>query len=302
MESLLTPVSTVYKSSDQIEKHILVEVKKPSQKAPSKPSSKASTPTEALEILRNEPDHGSLVSTLRYLRDESSDFNITLPSPLAAQLVHVLVSDVVPNYWDLLFDGKKSNARKQAKANSASELDLLLSCLRSVTGLNALLLSLKQLVQQSKEAKAAVGGPNTHDVLMILLQVLTELMKGDEFIEEISDKIWSPTAPLSNQRAIWKEFLSIVGSGKILGLAAEAEDVVNELSKKIGEKYWIADGSSYSTWLARNITHWARTLHTDSENEWKCCGEMLSKAFRLGFTGKWLVGGCGSNLTFQQKV
>jgi telomere length regulation protein len=288
MEGLLTPVSTSYKSSDQREEDFLVEVKKP-QKAPSKPSFKTSTPTEALEILKNEPDHESLISTLWYLREESSDFNITSPSPLAAQLVHVLVSDIVPNYWNLLFDGKKSNARKRAKSKSASELDLLLFCLRSVTGLNALLLSLKQLIQQSKETKQAVGGPNIHDVLTILLQVLTELIKGDKTVGEISKSIWNPTVPLSNQNAIWNEFLSVVSSGKILGLAAEAEDVVNELSKKIGEKYWIADGGSYSSWLARNIMHWARTLPADSENEWKCCGDMLGKAFRLGHTGKFLT-------------
>lgn len=282
MDDLLTPVSTSH--ADKREEAALVEVKEP-QKASSKSSSKASTPGDALEILKNEPDHESLISTLRYLIQDSSDFSFASPSPLVAQLVHVLVSDTVPNYWNLLYEGKKPN-RKRAQSKHASELELLLSCLRSVTGLNALLLSVKQLIQQSKEAKKTFGGPNIQDRLTILLQVLTELLHGDETIEEISNTLWNSTGLLLKQKALWNEFLSTVGSGKILGLAAEAEDVISELSKKIPQKYWIADGSAYSSWLARNITHWAKSLPEESENGWKCCGELLCKAFRLGYSGE----------------
>lgn len=286
MEGLLTPVSTSY--TGKREEDALVEVKK-TEKAPSRPSFKASTPAEALEILKNEPHHESLITTLRFLGEGNPDFSITSPSPIAAQLVHVLVSNIVPNYWSVLFESDKtSNGRKRAKSKKASDLELLLSCLRSVMGLNALLLSLKQLIRQSKETQKTVGGPNIHDVLTTLLQVLTELIQGNETVEEISNSIWNFTITPLKQKAIWNEFVGIVGSGKILGLAAEAEDVVSELSKKIGHKYWIADGSAYSSWLACNITHWARNLPIDSENEWKCCGDLLCKAFRLGYAGKFL--------------
>jgi telomere length regulation protein len=301
MEGLLTPVSTSYKSLDQGEEDILVEVKNP-EKLPPKPAFKASSPTEALEILKNEPDHETLVSTLRSLNEDSSDFSITSPSPLAAQLVHVIVSSIVPNYWNLLFNGTKSLAKKRAKSKKLSDLELVLSCLRSSTGLNALLLNLKQLIQQSKETKKAVGGPNIPDVLTILLQVLTEVIKDDETVEEISNSIWNTATPSLKQKAVWNEFLSTVGTGKIVGLAAEAEDVANGLSKKVDEKYWIADGRAYSSWLARNITHWARSLHPDSEIGHKCCGELLGRAFRLGYTGKLVGYGFESHLTYLKKM
>jgi telomere length regulation protein len=289
MEGLLTPVSTSY--TDKREEHALVEVKE-TEKTLSKPSFKASSPAQALEILRSEPHHESLISTLRYLREDNSDFSITTPSPLAAQLVHALVSDVVPNYWNVLFEGKKSQRRKLAKSKNASDLELLLSCLRSVTGLNALLLSIKELNQLSKESKKAVGGPNIQDRLTILLQVITELIQCDETLEIISDNIWNSSLPASKQKSLWNEVLSIVGSGKILGLAAEAEDVIGELSKKFGEKYWIADGIAYSAWLARNIAHWATSLREESGNGWKCCGELLCKAFRLGYSGNFSMLEC----------
>jgi telomere length regulation protein len=89
----------------------------------------------------------------------------------------------------------------------------------------------------------------------------------------------------AKQKAIWNEFLGLVGNGIILGVAAEAEDIINTLSKKVGERYWIANGALYSLWLARNVTHWSRNLSAHSEIEIKGCGELLSRSFRLGYTG-----------------
>jgi telomere length regulation protein len=285
VDGLLAPVSTSY--TEKLVEVALVKVKVP-QKAPQ--PSKASTPAEALEILKSEPDHESLVSTLRYLRQEGADFIIAAPSPLTAQLVHVLVSDVIPNYWVLLYEAKKPNNRKQAKSKQISDLELLLSCLRSVTGLNALLLSMKQFIQQSKESRKTVGGPNIQDRLTILLQVLSEVIHGDDTVKQISSSLWNSTAPQSKQKNLWNELLGILGSGKIPGLAAEAEDVINELSEGIPDKFWIADGTAYCSWLARNITYWAGYIPgRTKESTWKCCGELLCKAFRLGNSGMLLA-------------
>ena len=297
MEVLLTPVSTLYE--DKREKDALIEVKEPQK--PHKPSFKASTPAEALQVLKNEPDHESLISTLRFLSQDSSEFNITAPSPIAAQLVHVLVSDIVPSYWPLLFESKKPR-RKRAKSKNEPELELLLSCLRSVAGLNALLLNMKQLIQQSKENNKAVGGANIQDCLTILLQVLTEVIHGDDLVENISNALWSSTTRPQQQKATWNELLGITGSGKIVGLAAEAEDAIGELSKKILERCWVADGSAYSCWLARNITHWAKSLPKESENEWRNCGELLCKAFRLGYSGNFQATTTSRKLTNLQRI
>lgn len=292
MEGLLTPVSTSY--ADKREEAALVEVKEAQNT--SKPSSKASTPAEALEILKNEPDYENLVSTLELLGQDSSDFSIAYPSPLAAQLIHVLVSDIIPNYWNLLYEGRKPNSKRKSK--NASRVELLLSCLRNVTGLNALLLSIKQFIQQSKESKKTVAGPNIQDHLTILLQVLTELLHGDDIVEHISNTLWRYSTSLcSVRKALWNEFTSIVGSGKILGLAAEAEDVIGELSKKIPERHWIAKGNAYSGWLARNIIHWAKDVPENYEQGWKRCGDLFCKAFRLGHSGKSLNSKYGVTLT-----
>jgi telomere length regulation protein len=248
----------------------------------------ASTPAEALELLKTEPDHDTLIVTLQYLADYPG-FSIQSPSPLASQLVHVLVSEIVPNYWNVLQAGRKFKPAKQGSSSRLSELDLLLSCLRSVSGLNSVLLSLKRNIQLSKESKKAVGGSNFEELLRIFLQLLQALLEGPQTVEAIWASIYEASSPQSKQKTVWNEFLSLVGGGKILGIAAEAENVANELSRKVGEKYWVADGSSFSSWLARNLTYWVKNLPTDSESASKCCGELISKSFRLGYTGQFIT-------------
>ena len=281
-------MSTSYKTPAKMDKELALVEAPRAPAAISKPAFKATTPEQALEILRSEPDYDALISTLQYLGNSDSSFNIAVPNPLVAQLVHVLVSEIIPNYWSTFKGpqvGKKAGKRQQGRFRSIPDLELLLSCLRSVTGLNAVLLSIKQHIQRSKDTKASVGAPNIQDILTVLLQALTALLDGDEILELISSSIWNSSDTLSKQTALWNEFLGLVGSGKILGITAEAEDIVNALSKKVGEKYWVADGLQYSCWLARNISLWTIKLAEGAENEWKSCGGLLSKSLRLGYAG-----------------
>ncbi|KAI6716881.1 telomere length regulation protein [Diplocarpon mali] len=282
MEGLLTPVSISYRTGSNSLGDALVEVPKAPSSRP-KPTFQASTPAEALEILRNEPDHNTLISTLRFLENPTQDFDIKSPSPMAAQLVHVLVSDTVPNYWDVLHlkHGRKTGPQKDNR--TSTDLEILLSCLRSVTGLKAIILGLKQQIQMSKASKNAVGGPRIQDTLTILLQLLQALLRGIKTVSIIWNSIHSNYNSLSKQKAVWNDFLGLVGGGKLLGITAEAENVVNDLSEEIGEKYWVADGTRYTRWLSENIAHWAKTLPLESENAWKNCADLLSKSIRLGY-------------------
>jgi telomere length regulation protein len=289
MEDLLTPVSTSYKAKDQDKLGFLVEVPRPNKATTPQLFSKVSTPLQALEILRNEPDYEILISTLRFLVNDGSDFSITSPGPVAAQLVHVLVSETVPTFWSIFQPPRNNNSKEplgKSYPQSPKDLKLLLSCLRSVTGLNAILLSLKQYMQKSKEPTKAIGGFNIRDVLMSLLQLLSLLLEGKETIKVVSNSIWSVSAGSTGQKAIWNEFTGIVAGGKILGLSAEAEDIIGELSKDVKEKFWISDGTLYCKWLASNISHWSISLELNNEPNWKSCGELLGKSFRLGYTGK----------------
>jgi telomere length regulation protein len=283
MEGLLTPVSTSYKTPGQFLEKELIEDREPSGTIATS-TLQAASPTEALEILRNQPDYETLISILQYLREESCGFDITSPSALASQLVHVLVSEIVPSYWSILEESYDD--REQGLPKRTSDLKLLLFCLRSVTGLNAVVLSLKQTIQLSRASESIIGGTKIEDVLTRLLQLMSRLLEGDETVELISESIWDPSDSSSKQKAIWNEFLSVIAGGRILGICAEAGDTINKLSKEIYGKHWISDGNLYSRWLAQNITHWVRSMSLDSQNTWKCCIELTSKSLRLGYTGR----------------
>jgi len=274
-------VSTSYKKQGERPDELLIEIQEPAKTLP-KLSSKATNPIEALEILRNEPDYESLVATLNYLIHDSN-FSLKSPSPLTAQLVHILVSETIPTYWGVIRNSQK--VRRNPGAKKISDSQLLLSCLRNIAGLNAVLLSIKQYIQKSRETKKDIGSSNINDILTSLLQVLSNLLVGDSSVEEVSDGIWNAPDNSLRKKTMWNEFLGVIGGGKIIGLSAEAEDVLNSLDKKFGEKFWIADGALYTKWLARNISRWAQALQHDNKQGWKLCTELLSRSFSLGHTG-----------------
>src|SRR6185437_15272383 len=86
---------------------------------------------EAIQVLKSEPDYENLVAVLQFLDSPKSSgisFNIAEPSPHAAQIVRLLIAEIVPNYWVLLNEGSivgdvasgsKGNGktRKQSKRN-----------------------------------------------------------------------------------------------------------------------------------------------------------------------------------------
>lgn len=276
MEELLTPVST-YRANES-----LIETKV-SQKPVSRPAPKS--PEDALEILRHEPDYESLVSALRLLSPGKSApedvFSITRPGPLSAQIVQVLVSDIVPNYWALLKEDSHG-------AKPSSPFRQLLVCLRSITGINSIIVRLRALIQEAKsETKGASKRPDIALNLGIILDLLCHILDGDGSIHEI----WtSATQYLENEtkvRPLAHELVAIFGSGRILSLSAEAAELVAKNSNKkdtTDEDIWLADALKYTKWLGRNIVKW---LESDSPaSQTKVCSELFAKALQLGHSGK----------------
>jgi telomere length regulation protein len=282
MDSMLTPVSTTYKNQERKVDALIkrVEEEKPVAKA----SFQANTPHEALDILKHEPDYEDLKETLRFLMYGDPTFNITSPSPITSQLIHVIVTEILPSYWSVLLAERGNTKSTQKKAKQLTGLELLLTCLRSVTGLNALLLALKRNIQLSKEPKKS-SGVNLEEILTVLLQALEKLLEGPSIIAKFWGATWKSPDPKAPKNVIWTEFLGLIVGGKLLGNAAEAEDVINNLSNTVQKRHWVAGGNEYDTWLAKNVCHWAKNITSDSKIERKCCADLLSKSFRVGKTG-----------------
>lgn len=288
MDGLLAQVSISYKDSRKNEENLLsesVQSVPQIQKREANSGSLVATSTlqDILEVLRDDPDHPSLICALKLLSNENAEFRITDPSPLAAQIIHVLVSDITPNFWHIL-GGLRDQQHGKTHRSEAADSSLLIVSLRSVPGLSAILHRLKELIQTHKEHKSKIGGTDIPANLDILLQLVTEVLRDDDSLL----KIWNSfddSASTARKKALWNECLGLLGSGKLLGICAEAEKIVNDAETSTFRKFWISNGASYSKWLGSNIVRWAKSLPNDSGNAWKSCGEMLSKAFRLGNTG-----------------
>ncbi|KAK0656706.1 telomere length regulation protein-domain-containing protein [Cercophora newfieldiana] len=238
---------------------------------------KPTSPEDALEVLRHDPEYQSLVSTLRYLAKDHADgpagFNIRRPTPLSAQLIQVLVTEIAPNYWTLL--------KEDANEEKTAGLGLLLSCLRSAGGINAILTRLRAHTQDVKSQGSRRG--ERRDLSMdigILLDLICHVLEGDARILDI----WKVTTGVVDNpgkgRPLVQELLSIFGSGKTISLAAEAEGLLDSSSKKSIGSLWVSDSVKYTTWLSDNIMKAQSAAHIPEQS--KFFPSLFGKALHLG--------------------
>ncbi|KAK4105912.1 hypothetical protein N658DRAFT_463732 [Parathielavia hyrcaniae] len=237
---------------------------------------------DALETLRHEPDYDSLIAVLVFLSHHKPDGAsfpiIKLPSPLSAQLVQVLVSQIVPNYWALLLEDSH-----QAKD---SGLRLLLYCLASITGVNAALVRLSALIQEAKfEATAKTKRPDLCINLGIILDLLCRLIQGDGWLSEAYRAATSGADGPARVRPRVQEIVTTFGNGRLISVAAEAEATakVNGSTGMTGDN-WLADSSQYVEWLGRNV---AKLVSSGLESEeTKLISGLFVKALHLGHPDK----------------
>jgi len=238
------------------------------------------TPGEALDILRQEPDYESLISVLKFLSRYETDGLpfIKLPGPLSAQLVQVLVAEIVPNYWALLVEG--------ADQGENSGLKLLLYCLSSSTGMNAIIVTLSSLMQDVKvEAATGTKRPDLSLNLGIFLDLLCRVLQGDSWLLEAYRMATSGDGSLARLKPKVQAIIGQFGSGRVVSIAAEAEDLLKKSpSSKSVDSIWLASLLQYSQWLGRNIVN--VVLSDSAPDTAKFASDLLSKALHLGHFGK----------------
>jgi telomere length regulation protein len=237
----------------------------------------ASSPEEALKILKDGPDINEVQGVLKFLLDTKHEsFDVKAPSAIAAQIIQVLVSQIAPDFWTQLRDDRSLKATKRAFIDS----------IRSVSGLGAILSRLKLLVAATKNNPQAGDQYISPEQVRILIELIEELLDGDEFILKIWKGTLSSASTTATRHAImWREFISLVATSRLLATVAEAEDILQKSQgKSVGS--WVAKGSEYTRWLGRNIAHMVSTAKFDAVEEWTAAGGMCSKALVLGYTGR----------------
>ncbi|KAL1840170.1 hypothetical protein VTJ49DRAFT_744 [Mycothermus thermophilus] len=285
MEELLRPASIVGTKEDEANGDFLRESKEHHHQAGASHSSHGrapTTPEEALEILKSEPDYDTLTSTLNFLlRHHTPDSapypTIRLPSPLSAQLVQVLVSDIVPNYWALLVEDSQ-----QSKYSSTTRLGSLIDCLASVAGVNAILVRLRALIQEAKsEAATKIKRPDIVLNLRIICELLSRLLRSRNGLLELYLAALATSDQPSRMKPLLHEIVAMFGSGRIISLAAEADELIkaNGGGRELGD-FWPADPVQYTEWLGRNIVKMVSSEKTPEASRFEA--DLLAKALRLG--------------------
>lgn len=286
MDDLLTPVSQVYTTRTQ-EK--LLEDNIPQAKPEPVRGAVLSSYADALEALKSEPNYETLSSVLEYLINgipsDGKVKNIHSPSPQNSQIIQALVTEVAPNYWHLLKDeAENSSAAEGNPNNPLAPYHRLLQCLQNLPGVNAILTHIRGLIG-GLEASAD-DGRRSHAALTLelLLDLLCSLLAGSETILQI----WENTAgglegSSAMARPLAQELVNILGGGRVISLAAEAERTIKKKDDTDAE-FWVAASKDYSLWLLQNIVYWARKDPPESQS--KLMTELLVKAFRLGHSGK----------------
>lgn len=246
-----------------------------SPSAASPPNFKPASLGDVLETLHHEPDYDTLISALKFVTrggPGNERFDIGAPGPEAARIIQILVTEIVPNYWAVL--------KESSSGGRASDIALLLDCLRNLAGVNAILLRLRTLTQEQKSQTTDVKRTDVLLNLRITLELLCDILGGDDSLS----RLWantSATADVMKQRIISKDFVNVIAGGRTISFSAEAESLISQESK--GQIIWVADGMEYTKWLTRNIISWSKRAELPAEK--KLLADLLSRALRLGYSG-----------------
>ncbi|KAI1128440.1 telomere length regulation protein [Nemania abortiva] len=269
MGDFLVPVSQTYKKGSEPDDFLsLSKAAEPAKVAQA--VFRGASPEEALEALKAQPSHDTLLAVLRYLQSGGKDehkFDVRVPGPLSAQIIHALVTEIVPNYWTVLQESPDGSA-----------IRALLACLRSLSGINATLTYIRSLIREAKSQPKDLAGSYVTFNLTYTSSLLASILDGDGQVMRIWGYVTSLSGP-SHARALRQEFLSLLTSGKIVSLSAEAEDICRQAGR-LTEPLWVTDNKQYVNWLARNQIQWAKSQ--TKEEDIKLCAELGARAMRLG--------------------
>ncbi|PFH60779.1 hypothetical protein XA68_10344 [Ophiocordyceps unilateralis] len=266
MDQELTPVSTTYLRTRHDQDM------SPSEVRPAKKAKEAvflagvSSVDEALQLLKNQPDYDDLIVLLRYL--STAEAQLRLPTPTSASIIHTLVSEIVPNYWVLL-----------RGADESDHVELLVACLRSVTGLNAIMTQCKVLIQEARLSSKEARRPDLDLNLRLLLDVLAYLLAGRDSIRLLWEASVTNRGEATVSKGQSQQLAALIANGRILSTAAEVAAMVGK--EALGS--WLADGIDFSVWVGRNLSSWARTQMSDDEVAFAF--DVFQRSMSLGYPG-----------------
>lgn len=247
------------------------------------------TPEDALAVLKSSPTRSTVTKTLNFLdpaKASEGGFDITLPDPISAQILHALVGTTIPDQWDSVSVEKKSHRASQGSIRRPK--GALLRCLSSVSGIGALLAQLRTLINDRKSTRKDGGESSTQILIRDILYTLSLLLEPEDFLIRIYLNVAKKIGQPMQRQLLWQELTSLL-AGKVLSIAAEALAITNfTTSSLLG--VWLGDGKVYASWLGRHIGNMASKLETNDSEGWKYLATFTGRSLNIGYPGKsWVL-------------
>ncbi|KAL9579944.1 MAG: hypothetical protein Q9212_004794 [Teloschistes hypoglaucus] len=253
---------------------------------PKDQSKRIESADQAAESLRCQPKQETLIDVLKWLQPSNkstSGFDIHRQSSLASQILHLLVNDVLPDHWRSIFDGAEKETRKVK--------NLVVSILCNVGGISAMTTRLKVLIEQNEITKNArhAQQQGQAESLKNALSLLELVLEQESCILRVWLSLSASEPNATRRRLLWKELVALLGNGRVLSLASEADNIVAKASCSIREASWLADGSKYSSWVGKSLVHMLekakdyKEIDAEARKAWV---QMLERALTLGHVGQ----------------
>lgn len=236
---------------------------------------------EVIRALQSKPDPATLTACLRWLlvaSPEEKHFNIHIPSARASEAINTLINEILPNFWHSIRDSS-------TKADSTVRR-LILKCLRNLAGLNGLATRLQRLVECGKEPISSSSAASIASEILPSISEMIEVMEVVLEQDSLASSFWSSVKEAvhsARRDLIWKEFVSLLGGGRLISVVALACAFRNERSSKLEIGSWIGDGRLFTSWLGRNIH--VLLLSERSSGSLDHITRLFSRSLGLGYSG-----------------
>ncbi|MCJ1437057.1 telomere binding protein [Xylographa pallens] len=238
---------------------------------------------DALKVLQSQPDLQSLTKCLKWLTSSITslnEFDIRLPGAESAQIINVLVNDIIPHYWHVWIGSESHSYNRQRK--------LLLRCLTSIAGIGALVTRLRSFHPENGEAPATIKTRLEQTPTAQLTDDLVKFLEALLGKDNVIDDIWTTNdidPVISIRKSIlWKELVSLLAGGRLLSAVAEAQDRYRSTDSIDKQSSWLGSGQLYSAWLGRNILFMIIHGKDNFTSKHKDAARLLSKTLTLGYT------------------
>jgi telomere length regulation protein len=275
MDELLNPIRTTIKI-DSSHSHVHEQPQLQQLQQAPKPNKAAisiQTVDDVLSILKNEPDYDSFRAAVYHLSNSDHLRSLlALPSATTSQLVSLLIGNVLPSYW----------SQMQSHASETELVARVCDCLRTIPAFSLSLNRLKVLIAEAEQRNKTEKKAFLQSNMACVIDILELLMSSDSFVPGIWHNL-SLCQITESQRAVaWKEFCSIIASGKVISLVAQADIYLDGFANR--PKSWLGTGKQYAAWLARNLATMSKKTAAGPASL-KSCSGLLAASFSLGYAG-----------------